>query len=429
MLIRFIKDTFKSSFAKSAAIIAGGTAIAQLLNAAFYPVITRLYSPDEFGMFTVFLSTLGILVIIGSLRYENSIPIADDNVKAINSFALSFIIAIILSALITLILLIFGERIFSYFDAEALYDYKYYIPLGFFLAVLCNVLMQWAFRKKNFKGISQTKISRSSAMNVTQVGLGLINFGPLGLILGKILGETSGSATLGLSLLKKDNHLLSYISFEKIKWSARRYIKFPFFSAPSQLFNKAGIELPVFFITSLYGSTVVGLYGLAHIIVNLPIVLIGVSVGDVFYAEAASTGRKDPSKLKDLSGKLLKRLAIIGLLPTIILLFFGPFLFGFVFGPDWHEAGIYARIISLLVFARLVFTPISRIFFVFEKQKQALILNFIRVILVLFTFAAAGFFDFSSYLAVGLYSFFMILTYLAAYFYAQKIITDQIKKL
>ncbi len=428
MLLSFIKDIFKSSFARSAAVITGGTAIAQLLNAVFYPVITRLYSPGEFGVFAIFMAILGILVIIGTLRYENCIPIAEDDEKAINSLALSFIVLFILLVLITLIFFAFGCKILSWLNAEALIKYKYLISLGLLLAVSSNILMQWGFRKKSFKNIARTKVSRSVAMNATQVGLGSIGIGPLGLLLGKISGESAGSATLGLSLLKKDKHLLSLISFNKIKWAARRYIWFPMYSTPSQLFNKAGIELPIFFITSIYGSSVVGLYGLAHLIVSLPVVLIGVSVSDVFYAEAASLGKKNPLRIKDMSQKLLKRLLVIGIVPLFVLLLFGPFLFGFVFGSEWYEAGIYARIISLLVFVRFIFTPVSRIFFVFEKQKTALILNFIRLVLVLTTFLAASLFNLNSYYAVSLYSFAMIIVYSVAYYYANKIINQEIKK-
>ncbi|HOA81738.1 MAG TPA: hypothetical protein PKK61_11865 [Defluviitaleaceae bacterium] len=170
------------------------------------------------------------------------------------------------------------------------------------------------------------------------------------------------------------------------------------------------------------------MYGLANSIVNLPMILIGQSVGDVFYGEAASVGRENPKRVKDLSNKLFKRLVVIGLVPLLVLLFFGPFLFSLVFGYQWYEAGVYAKILAFLVFARFIFTPISRIFSVFERQREAFVLDLFRVVLVFVAFGISSFLGFSSYGAVGLYSIAMSIVYLVTYLLAQKILNDEIKK-
>ena len=90
-MIKF-KNLFKSNFAKSVAIISGGTAFAQVLNALFSPIITRIYNPNEYGVLTVYSSILGIIIVIASLKYELGIPIAEDDEKAVNVMALSFFI-------------------------------------------------------------------------------------------------------------------------------------------------------------------------------------------------------------------------------------------------------------------------------------------------------------------------------------------------
>ena len=423
-----IKELFQSSFAKNVAMISGSTAFAQLLNALFSPVITRIYSPEEYGILTVYTSILGLIVIVASLKYEWGIPIAENDEKAINVMGISFFVLLHFVILVFVVFYFFGEPILTFLDATVLLNYRYLIPVGVLFGGSYSIFLQWAYRNKDFKSISKTKLTQSIAGNGVKIGLGLFGVGPVGLVFGQIFKEGAGIGTLSRSFRKKDKHLLKKINKKEMLWGAKRYKNFPIFSAPSQLLNTAGVQLPVFFITSLYGSQVLGLYGLANSIVNLPMVLIGQSVGDVFYGEAASVGRENPKRVKDLSNKLFKRLVVIGLIPLLVLLFFGPFLFSLVFSSQWYEAGVYAKILAFLVFARFIFTPISGIFSVFERQKEKFFLDLFRVILVFVAFGISSFLGFSSYGAVGLYSIAMSIVYLVTYLLAQKILNDEIKK-
>lgn len=421
-----IKSIFKNKFARNVAVIAGGTAFAQLINMIFSPVITRLYTPEEYGVLTVYVAVLGILATVGSLKYEWAITIADDEEMSFNVLMLSIFILVFFVVTLTLALLIGGDKLLIILKAEGLADYIYYLPLGMLLIGLYNILRQWAFKERNFRAISKTKLSQTITQNLTKIVFGLLSVGPIGLILGNIFGQSAGITTLSIPILKKRNMYQQNVSLKKMSYCAKRYIKFPIYSASSQLFNAAGIQLPTIFMTTLYGGEMVGYYGLTSSIINIPMILIGNSIGDVFYSEAANVGRKDPKMLKILSMKLFRRLFLIGLVPLFVLIIWGPFLFSFVFGQSWYNSGIYAQIMSFLVFARLIFTPISRIYSVFERQKEAFLLDLGRVLLVLIVFYLSGAMNLNSYITVFLYSISMILIYLLTYIIAQKIIDREI---
>jgi len=423
-----LKDTLKSNFAKSVVMISSSTIIAQVLNAAFSPIITRIYSPEEYGLLTVYSSVLGLIAVIATLKYEWGIPIAKDKNEAINVMALSFFILTLFSLAVLVTFLLAGKWILNLLNAEALSKYTYLIPIGVFFAGLYNIVLYWGYRNKDFKSISRTKLSQSIVGNGTTIGLGLIGVGPIGLIIGQILKQCAGIYTLSKSIRNGDERSKKILEKGKLLENAKRYKNFAIFSTPAQLLNTAGTQLPVFFITSLYGSQVLGLYGLANSVVNLPMVLVGQAVGDVFYGEVASIGRDNPKRVKELSKKLLKRLIMVGLVPLLALLFFGPFLFSFVFGSGWYEAGVYAKAIAFLVFSRLIFTPISRIYSVFERQKEDFFLDLFRVILVVVSFMTAQVFRLSSYVAISLYSAAMSIVYLVTYLVAQKILDQEIKK-
>lgn len=429
-MIQLIKEKllvlFKSSFSKNVALLMTGTAISQILGVILYPVITRFYSPEDFGLYVLFNSLLGMLVVLGALRYEFSIPIAISKFKALNALFMSFLILILFCMIIAVCIFFFGDKLLEILDAEKIAPFKYFLVLGVLFAGIYSILNQWALRVKVFKKLSITRVSRSLGLNISQILFGVFKLGGVGLILGKIIGEFSGNIVLLRHVIKSEKKIISQFNSEEIKQLLIRYKKFPLYTAPTQLFNKAGLELPVIFVTSIYGSEVVGLYGLAHLIVSIPMTLIGGAVGDVFYAEAAASGRQHPEKLLLRSTKLLKQLIYLGIGPLVLLVFFGPSLFGFVFGENWTESGIYAQIIAFLVFFRFIFTPISRVFQAFEKQIQAFFLDLTRLILVIITFLLVEYYNFNSYTAIGIYTFLMGLIYFTTFIVARRIINQAI---
>lgn len=408
-------------------MITGGTAFAQVLNMILSPVITRLYAPEEYGIVSLYSAILIALSFLGSMNYEMGIPIAEQEEKAINVLSLSIITLLFFTSLVTFIFIFVGDILLTLLNGEALIEYKYLIPVGIFVVGLYNIFTQWAYRRKNFKSITQTKISQSIFQNLISIGFGILGKGPVGLVLGRIFGQGSGITTLTYQVIKKDRDLLKKIRKQEILWAAKRYRNFPLFTAPRKFLGDISIAMPILFITSLYGSQAVGLFGLANTIIQLPMNLIGNSIGNVYYAESASLRRKSPEKIKELSDKLLKILIGVGLIPFLLLVFFGPALFSFIFGENWYEAGIYASLLSWSVFTRIIFKPISNIFEIFEKQKLAFKLNILRLVLVLISFGISSYLSLNSFWAVGLYSLAMSIIYFLQYVLAQKILHDEIK--
>jgi O-antigen/teichoic acid export membrane protein len=79
--------------------------------------------------------------------------------------------------------------------------------------------------------------------------------------------------------------------------------------------------------------------------------------------------------------KLFKLLLIIAVIPFILLFFLAPFLFSFIFGPEWRVAGEYTQIMTVMFFLSFVVSPLSNMFIIAEKQKIDL---FIQIILFIF---------------------------------------------
>ena len=427
--IKTIKNSIKEgSFTKNVLMITGGAVFAQALSVLLSPIITRLYSPEQYGVLTVYVAFLGMINLLGALSYDSAIPIADDDEKAFNVFVLCLLILLFVTSILFFAVAIAGDIFLGLFKAEEIVQYKYFIPIGFFLTGFYTVMSQWALRKRNFKSITVTKYSQSITGNSIKIGLGFFNVGAVGLIVGNILSQSAGIFTLIKPNIGEFKIMIKSVDYQKIKSLAKRYIKFPLYTAPGLFILSASGQLPTIFMSSLYGTGIVGLYGLARSISFLPMTIVGKSVQDVFYGEAASIGRTNPTRIKELSNKLLKKLILLASIPMLTLILFGPTLFSFVFGADWRAAGMFARILSIEVFFHFIFHPISTVFSIFEQQKKSLFIYILKLILVLGVFISARLLGFDTYLTVLIYSISMAIVELFKFILAQKIIEEEIRK-
>ena len=418
----------RSTFGKSVLMLAGGTAIAQFLSIATSPIISRLFTPDDFGVLSIYVSILSIVAVFATLRYEFAIPIAEDDKSAINVLALTLISVVAISAISLVLFTLFSDGLADLLNAQQLKPYFWLISVGILASGTYTAFRYWAFRKKNFKTITRTTVNQSVAHNVINIIWGLFIGGPIGLIIGTIVGRSAGIWTLSRDIRRDGKEHFDSVSLPEIRQLAKRYVKFPLFSSWAAILNSLGIQLPVLLLSWMYGTEVTGSFGFANRIVALPMTFIGVAVGEVFFSEASSIARTDPKRLLALSRKLNKKLILIGIVPFSVLAIFGPSLFSFVFGEAWREAGQYARVLSFMVFARFVTTPVSRVFNILEKQFLGLLLNGFRAGIVLFAFVIAIHLNLVPLIAVILYAVTMVLVYLSTFILSQIIILDSVKQ-
>lgn len=408
----------KNYLLKNIFLVSGGTAFAQILTTVTTPIVTRIYTTSEYGILTTFNSILSILGLVGALKYELSIPIADNEEEAKDCLTLSSIVLIVTTVVITIAILLGGKSFLELFGATDLFAYWYMIPLGIFLVQLFAIYVQYSYRNKDFKTISKTTIKQSVVGNAAKILLGLGGIGPIGLLLSRVMSESVGTISLMRPVLKGES--FESIFHRKIGNVGKRYIKFPLFQFPSTILGQLATNMPVFFLGALYGSDTVGAFGLANTVVNLSMDLIGKSVGNVFYAEAAQIGKKNPEALKKLSNSILRKMALLGLVPLMVLVLAGPYLFAICFGRDWRIAGEYARIMALSTYVSFVFSPVSRVYEVYEKQKMSLILCITKTFLLVLVFSLARIWILSVYSVIVGYVIVISVMSLLTYIMAQK---------
>lgn len=411
ILSTFKEKLQKNLFFQNVTIVAGGNAAAKLIGVLATPIITRLYTPGDYGIYSVFMSVIGITGSLATLRYSITIPIAKDEKIADNLIKLCFLITLGLSLLWLLIVAFFGVKIANYYQSDNLQQFLWLIPLVFLGKGIYETLNNWAVRNKGFKLITRTKISQTISSSIIKIGFGLLKVAPLGLFLGHITQEAAGIRSIASKLKKAKPLLFRDTSWKEIKSVAIRYKDFPLVQSWSQLLLALGAQMPILLLGLFYDADVVGVFGLAFSMISLPMDLIGQSVAQVYYAEISRFGKENARKTYNLSISLIKKLFIIGLLPVGLLIAFAPWIFKIVFGPEWIDSGLYASILSIMILTHFISNPIANIFNVYEEQKMQLLLNIVRVVLIILVFWVSSKLAFSPIHTIGLYSLCMTLYY------------------
>lgn len=416
-----------SSIYKNILVLASGSIMARIISIVSIPIISRLYSPADMGMLSAFVSLTAILVAFTSLRYSVVIPLPRTLGYALNASVLCLIILSVISLLIFIITFFSSSTLFELFNLTDLNDYWYLLPISVFLFGLAEILNIWAVRCKSFKLISAANIFQSFIGSLSKIVIGFFSANPLGLIIGQILLQAGCVIYLSRFYLSKFNN--RKISIKKMLFIARYYIDIPKFRLPSQLLLSISVNMPILFFSSYFGSEITGQVGLALMVLSLPISLIGQTIGQAFYGEIASIGRKDPLKIQKLSRDILKKLLVISLLPFVVLVIFGEDLFKFVFGPEWADAGMYARIMALYIIANLASSPLVNILNVYVRNSFYLWINLSRFFLLVGVFFISISIDLDVIKTLILYSICLTAHYIVITTLIFKVLKDEVKNL
>lgn len=367
---------------RAVSILAGGAAIAQGIVAVSSIVVTRLYTPANFGLYGAATAIVTVLVTFGCLRYEVAIPLPREPIRAANLVALAVFASAAVTTLFGLVLLLAGGSILGALHARALLPYAWIMLLGQFGGGIYIALNSLAIRHRQFRTIAQTRISQSVATVATQVGLGLVAPGAGGLVAGDAIGRAAGSGRLGREAWQTSKQALSQISLRGMRAVAWRYRSFAVLSSPAAVLNELGLQAPLLLILALYGATTGGLFALAQRLIQAPVWLVSTAIAQVFVAEAAARVREDPGSLRKLFVRTLRRLTAIGAPIVIILAIAAPLTVGLVFGSRWERAGIFVSILSPFYMLQLVTSPLGGTLDVLERQDLHLIREILRVVLI-----------------------------------------------
>lgn len=358
----------KSEFSRNVLTLMTGTTIAQAIPIAISPILTRIYTPEDFGVFALYMSIASIISVAATGRYELAImlPRKDDN--AINIVALSIIISFFISFIALIVVFIFNTQITNLLGNPEITNWLYFIPVTVLFTGIYQGFNYWSNRKKRYKRLATSRVLQSATTATTNLGTGFGGFGSSGLILGSVAGQGIAAAILAKMIWNEDKNRFNTIKLLKIFAMAKRYIGFPKFDILASVSNVSAHQITHILFNTLFNSTVAGYFYLTQRILGLPITFIASAISDVF-RQSATKEYKEYGNAKVIYISTFKKLFVLSFFPSLFLYFFAVDVFIFVFGVEWKTAGEYTQILTPMLFLRFISSPLSFMLYVGEKQQ------------------------------------------------------------
>lgn len=371
----------KNQVVANVGMLFSGNLLAMVIPFFLAPIITRLYTPADFGSFELFAKILAFFSVVATFRYELAMVLPKKEEKSI----LLGHIALRYALVFVIILLVLGwslaGKVAELFNNPSLEGLLPWLGLAVLITAVYAIVLQYGVRTEQFKLLARLKVYATGSNQGAKVLLGYLNPGPLSLVLGHIIG-----LFVPLLFIKRWFSKV-FASFGLKPGAAHRklaktYAEFPKANMPHALYDEAEKMLLLLLISYFYGDVRLGLFAFGLRYLRIPVQLLGASIGQVLLPRFAKK-INNQEQIRSEIWKLLVTLLIIGLFPFGVLFFYGDAIFSWVLGENWAEAGLYAAIISPWLFINFLASPVSFIPSLKKKQSAFFVLSVVGGILTL----------------------------------------------
>lgn len=377
------------TFSRNVLVILTGTIAAQAITVLVSPLLTRLYTPADFGVYALFSSLLAILGALVAGRYELAITLPAEDRQGLALLALCALVALAVSAATVPVIYFGGGALVRWLGEPRLAPWLWILPGALFLTGVSAAARYWLLRTKAFRTISMNGVLRSLVAAALNVLFGFLAWTQFGLIGGLVLGLVVGTLFLMARIWKESEGEIRQLRWDALREQAAAQRKFPLYSTGSALVESGASQVPVFFFSSLFGAATVGHFALAQRMANLPLTLIATSIGDVFRQEASAVYARDGNCLR-LFDRTLLRLFCLAAPAFIAALWLSPAVFNLVFGAEWRESGGFVQILAPALTLRFISSPLSSMFYIGQRQALDFGIQAVLVFVMVGTFWWAG---------------------------------------
>jgi len=359
----FLKGLFDrtkaSSFLKNILVVMAGTGAAQIISLVLVPILSRLFSPSDFGIAGSFGAVAGIIGAAVTLEYSQAIMLPKEKEHALGLLGVSLTSTVLVSALTLLICILAPGTMNGLMKTQGLWPLALLVGSIFIggVSVSCQA---WAVRMKAFKKTSSSQVIRSLTGKGMSIGFGLLDFGAPGLIIGDAIGNIAASVNLVRVLRPDLRGLKEQSSRANLRRLARDYHDFPLYSASQNVINALSGGLPIILLTRSFGLPIAGAYAFAMNVLTFPMGFVLSALRQVLFQKASESQHQGRS-LSALYVKVTATLFAMALAPTTIIIIWGPKLFAWFFGAQWYTAGELSR--SLMIWMAVVFCNLPAVLF------------------------------------------------------------------
>ena len=363
----------KGGLLRSTLTLLAGGALAQVLPLLLGPWLTRIYSPTEFGQFSLVWTLSTNLAVIGCARYEFALPLERDDKQA--SLLMALCGRLLLT--VTAVSVVIAWLLAAWQDLPLFW----LLPAALLSGGATQWLILWATRAQRFQLLASARVLQYGGGALLQLLLGLLQFGAIGLLLGPLLAGLAAALMLarpaplgGWSALWRSEH-------GAVKTMALRHRDFPLLNTPHAFAGALQDSLAMVLIATWTGDAAAGYWALALRYLKAPASLVGGALSQTLYPRLVHAA--DGAEALHVVRQAMALLAGLALALMAALMLWGPWLFETLFGERWHDAGLLARALAPYIALHFIASPLSVTTMAWRAQGWALRLALVGQVMFL----------------------------------------------
>ncbi len=357
----------RGSFLYETTIAFSGYFFSFAIQLVLTPVIARLYTPEAYGTFATLNALVMNLSLVLTLGYIDAFQLPKSEKDFFSLIKLSLLLVFTLSATIAILIFLFFSQINQWVDLKQQTYLLHVIGPSVLLLGLFQIVGSWNIRNKlNIKNTRSSVLGTLLSRGIT-IGYGYVYGGNFsGLLIGDIsLKVANLFLAFNRQVLKRIKEVMD-VPFSEVLRIVKVFKDYPKYVFPGNYVGLVSSQIPLFWFASI-SSTITGYFSFASSMLEIPMRLLGYSVGNIFAQKSAEAFNQSESYFKEISLKLLHKLLLFGIPTFTMLAVFGDLIFDFVFGSNWRAAGLFAGIMALYYILLLCTTTLNSVFFVLGK--------------------------------------------------------------
>lgn len=355
-------------FNRAHGMFVSSSALVMLFPLISAPIVARLYSTEDFGIYAVFFSLATILSAISSLELRNIALLEVDRSDGAHGALLALGVVAVFSLALLAFLRVLPDAWLIVLLGPSVLPFLIWLPATVFLMGGSQVLYTWATREKEYKILARNKFILGLATMLSQIGIGLTGPGAVGFIIANLLGLLLASVLLTLLFVRTFRLLRPRFTSGSALTQFRRHYRLTVWTMPGAMVNSFSQFLPDLLINRFFGPALLGQYSLAVRMLNVPIAFLSTSIQD-FFRQQASAEYNDRGHCKSSYWRFLALTlggALLFILPVIVLI---PYVFPIIFGLQWTEAGTLIQAVAFLTIVRFISSPLSYVWIIQGRQR------------------------------------------------------------
>ena len=367
------------SFNKSALNLGTGTFFAQVLSLLAVPVLTRLYSPEEFGSYNLLILIIIVLLPISTLKIETLLVTSKNNIETKELLVLSLIVPFIISILSFPFIFVIQ---YFYLDlAQKSFAYSILFSIVLLTLSYIAIFTQLALKVGAYKKIAISSFMQNLSTYLLQILFGfykpLSSYLILSFTIGRLIGILPLANTIKVKTFK------TKVNLSHVYFLAKKYSKLNAILILTSVLESLIYLLPSIAALYIFGIKYSGFIGLIQTLLLASVTLIGGSYSSVLFSEVAKvtgTDSYDKSLARSIVIRIFKSIGFVSLFYSILIFTAGEKIFSLIFNSDWTESASLLTWLALPFALSIIWRPITILLLLTKNWHNYLYLTLVNFV-------------------------------------------------